>query len=204
MGYEGFYRTAKDYLQPVLVAAAAGMSLLADIEEGPQRTALLAAAVGLPLYLLSSVASRGSHRLTARLGGEMPAARWLWGILLLISAAMAAEALLGTSWAMIAMFIALAITQNLWMPISVARVADGAARDQTATVLSIKSQGKRLFTAVAAPLVGWGVDAITEAAHSSSTIQPSWQLLPVAGLGIALAALALATGRQWNYDPLKR
>jgi MFS family permease len=206
MSFEGFYRTTKDYLQPVLVAAAAGASLYlwGDSPDSPQETAKLAATVGLPLYLLSSVASRNAHRLTRLVGGEMLAAYWLWALMLLTATTMAFGALLDHSWMMIGAFMVFAIGQNLWLPISVSRVAEGAGKRQTATILSIKSQAKCLFVAVAAPLVGWGADRITEAARSSSAIQPSWRLLPIAGIGIALATLALATWRPANYDSLKR
>ena len=59
-----------------------------------------------------------------------------------------------------------------------------------ATVLSMESQCKTLFTAVAAPLLGLAVDAMP-------TQMPSqFQFLPIAALGVLITAGMLLTGKK--------
>jgi len=193
MTFEGHFKATRDYVQPILAAAAAGAGLLAGLDAGPQRTAVLAAAVGLPMFLAAALASRGSPRLADRAGGERPAAARLWGAYLLAFGLMAAGAALGGGWMMIAAFVVIVLIQNLWLPIAAARVAGHAPPDQTATVLSIKSQVKSLWVAVAAPLIGWSVDAFAGAG-------PWQKFLPLAAVGVVVAAVALATWPRAGYD----
>ncbi len=201
MGFEGLYKSTKDYLQPVLVTVAASLPILASIDEGPPRTALLAAAVGLPLYLLGSAASRGSHRLTARAGGEMAASRFLWVLDLAAFAALGCGAALGSLWLMIAAFASIAVLDNLWLPVVVSRVVSGVAPERTATVLSIKSQSKSLFVAIVAPLLGWSVDLITAASHDGPTYMASWRFLPIAAIGVAISlGMLIAWRRRGEAD----
>ena len=195
MCFEGVYKATRDYLQPVLVAVAAGLGILAGVQAEAARTALLAGAVGLPLYLLGSAASRGSYRLVARAGGELSASRILWLIDLAAFAALAVGVVVGNAWLMIGAFAALAIAQDLWLPVAVSRVASCAASGGAATVLSVKSQTKSIFVALLAPLLGWSVDIIA-AATGEGEPRAAWlRLGPVAAVGVAITLGALMLAR---------
>ena len=187
MAYEGVYKVAKDYLQPLLQAAAvATLASAAWLGDGAQRTAVLVGAVYFVLYVLGSVASRRSHVLADRAGSERRAAVWLWVVTAAAYAAVAAGVALALPVLAIAAFVALAVFQNLWRPILITRFTAHASPSQTATVLSIESQAKSLAAAVLAPLLGLAVDAMGG----------DLKLLPVGLAGAAAALLILATRRR--------
>lgn len=192
MGYEGLFQSSRDYVQPVIQAACLSLPWMLALGDRlalaePQRVAVGVGVVFFVLHLFSSFASRGAGRLAARCGGEDRAARSLWLVNLLVFAAMGAGVLAGLSPLTILAFVLIAICQNFWRPILISRVASHADSAQTATVLSIESQAKSLFVAVAAPLLGWSVDRVA-ASHADL------RFLPIAALGVIVSAVLLATG----------
>ena len=73
MGFEGFFKAAKDYLQPILKAAAiplTGALLLSDRLSEHQQVALLVGPVYFALYLFSALASRKAYVLVDKHGSE--------------------------------------------------------------------------------------------------------------------------------------
>ena len=193
MGYDGLYESCKDYIQPLIKAACVSLPLMLALGERfalaeSQRVAIGVGVVYFTLHLLSSVASRSSGGFADRFGGEDRSARWLWLMNLLVFAMMAGGILLGLSGLAIVAFVLLAVFQNFWRPILIGRVASHADSAQTATVLSIESQAKSLFVAMVAPLLGWSVDLVT-------SYDPDLRFLPIAALGILIAASMLLTGR---------
>ena len=192
MAYEGVYKVAKDYLQPLLQAAAvATLASAAWLGDDAQRTAVLVGAVYFVLYVLGSVASRRSHVLADRAGSERRAALWLWVVTAGAYAAIAGAVALGLPVLAIVAFVALAIFQNLWRPILITRFTAHADPAQTATILSIESQAKSLAAAVLAPLLGLAVDAMSG----------SLKLLPVGLLGAAAGLLMLTAYRRRPEAP---
>ncbi len=186
MAYEGVYKVSKDYLQPLLQAAAVTMLASAAWMGDPtQRTAVLVGAVYFVLYVLGSVAARRSHALVSHAGSDRRATHWLWAVTAAAYAAIAGGVALGWAAVAIAAFVALAVFQNLWRPILISRFTAHAEPRETATVLSIESQAKSLSAAVLAPLLGLAVDAMGH----------SLKLLPVGLLGAAAATLMLIGSR---------
>ena len=183
MGYEGLYKTSKDYLQPILQTAALALPLFLYFD-GQQRTALLVGAVYFLLHILSSIASRNAGKFVVKFGGEIKASRTLWIFDLLAFTMLAAGILAGYLPVVILAFILLAILQNFWRPILISRCASLSSESQTATILSIESQTKSLFVAVMAPVIGWAIDVVT-------TVKADWQFLPVAVIGIIIPFLVL-------------
>lgn len=181
MGMEGVIRATKDYLQPVLAAAAVAWlpaALLGGVD-APQRSALLVGPVYMGLFLLSGVASRYAHVPGERLGSDETAARALWVTALALFAAL----LLGLAlerWGLaVGAFVALQVLQNLWRPALVGRLDAYVPPEQGATVLSVESQAKSAASVVLAPALGWAVDAAR--AHGDGGL---W---PVAALGVGVA-----------------
>lgn len=183
MAFEGMFKASRDYLQPVLRVAALSAPVFLYWTDR-QRTAVLVGAVYVVLHLLGSYASRHADALARRAGSEARGARWLWAIDLAVFAVLGAGILAGAAWIAIAAFAALAVAQNFWRPMLISRVAHHAESSQMATVLSIESQAKTLFTAVAAPLLGLAIDAMPA----------ELMFLPIAVLGVVVAAGMLATG----------
>lgn len=183
MGFEGGFKVTKDYLQPLIRSAALSLPLLVGFSD-LRRTAVLVGAVGFVLYVLSSFASRHADWFARKAGSEQAGARRLWGLDLVIFAAMAAGLAAGVSAAAVTAFVALSIIQNFWRPILISRVADEADATRMATVLSAESQAKTLFAAVLAPLLGLAVDL---AGRWSGPASPR-RFLPVAIVGTGIAA----------------
>lgn len=192
MGFQGVYETGKDYLQPVLKAAAltaaahwAVTEKMSDI----QQTTLLIGPVYLVLYLLAGTASRNAHRITSLAGDEERAARLLWAVYAVLFAGLAVVAFYQINAALIAAFVLLDVVHNLWRPVQLGRFDTHGRETQGATLLSIESQVRRVGTALLAPLLGFAVDTV----EASDRGGPFW---PVGVVG-AMTALgfALTVGR---------
>jgi MFS family permease len=201
MGYEGLYRAGKDYLQLIVKAAAVAMLLphlgdwLANArpEADPEKrgTTVLIGPVYFVLFLMGSIASRKAKDLAKRAGDEEAAARTLWAGDLLVFALLGVGVALGWFWLAIFAFVALSVLENFWRPILVARIADHAAAERQATVLSVESQAKSLFVAFAAPLLGFSIDMLRAASGSDQ-----YNYLPLAVLGVAVSLAMLLTARR--------
>lgn len=158
MSYEGTYKVAKDYIQPVIKQAALGLALLATWQQH-QRVAILVGTAYFVLHLLSSFASRGGHRLVASAGSEEAAAKSLWGATALVYAALAWGLWTGWEFIVIAGFVVLAVLQNFWRPVLISRINAHSTPEAGATILSVESQGKSFLAMGLAPLIGFCVDA---------------------------------------------
>ncbi len=162
MGFEGVFHAVKDYIQPVLTAAAAvtvaGYVVVEDWTE-PQQAVLLVAPVYLALYLLSGVASRRAHVLSNATGGEDRAALFVWGSAVVVFTGLALAAFYEVFAVVIAAFVSLHVRQTLWRPILISRLDAHGGEFQGATLLSVESQSRRVATMVVAPLIGLAVDA---------------------------------------------
>ncbi len=188
MGFEGIFTSTKDYIQPVLKAAA--IAALAGVwGQGlgeHQQAALLIGPVFFGVYLMSAVASRRASALVARAGSEARASRWLWGGLLGCFGLLTPALVLGWSWAVIGCFVLLNVLHDAWRPIQVGRFDDHCDEQQQATVLSIESQASSLATMIAAPLLGAAVDVVS-ARQGGEALWP----VGVFGLLVALAFVAV-------------
>jgi len=204
MGYEGLYKSCKDYVQPVIKAACLSLPVMAALADRrqwaeSQQVAIAVGAVYFVLYLLGSFASRGAGSFAKGSGGEDRAARVLWLSDLTAFTLMAAGIYAGLFYPGLAVlsivaFVLLAVFQNLWRPILIGRVASHADSDQMGTILSIESQAKSLFVAIIAPLLGWSVDLITR-------YDEGLRFMPIAVLGIAVSAVILLIGPRSDSVP---
>lgn len=181
--FEGFYSTAKDYLQPLLKAAALSAPVLLSTSD-KNRTALLVAVVYALLNLLSSAASRNSHRAAERAGDETVLSGIIWKTALATYAVITAGLLLRFSLSPIIGFVVLAVLLNIWKPVFTSRFYESAESESAATTLSIANQSKTLAVLVLAPLLGLAVDG----AASSGSLLSLWPVA-VAGIAFSLAGL---------------
>ena len=161
MGFEGFFKASKDYLQPILMAAALPLAatLLSSIHlSDEQKSIVLIGPVFFVLFMLSAVASRNAYRLVSKPGREDHASRLLWGICLLCYLVLLPAMYFETHWVTIAGFVSLYIVQNLWRPVLISRIDAHSDEAKGATVLSIESQAKSVSTMIIAPILGLAVD----------------------------------------------
>ncbi len=179
VGFEGMYSASKDYLQAVLQNSVLAFSFLSTLDS-TRRTTVLIAAAYTTLYLLSSIASRRAGRIAQYLGGDVLASRRLWNLFGFAFLILFVGTL--TQWMIIATvgFVFLALLQNVWRPILIARVATEATESTMATVLSVESLAKSLGAAILAPLIGWFVDLAPE----------RYQFAPIAMVGMSIAIVA--------------
>ena len=185
MGFDGVFAATKDYLQPILAALALTLAVswvsLEDWSE-TQQAALLVGPVYIVLHLLSGAASRRSHQISDRAGSEDRAARWLWGISVLVFAGLTISGFTGLLVGAVVAFVALNVLHNLWRPVLISRFDTHGSAIQGASLLSVESQARRVATMIMAPILGYGVDA----AIAADSVNPWW---PVGALGLLCSIL---------------
>jgi len=191
MGFDGYFAATKDYLQPVLQAAAlsaaAGFAATRDWSD-IQRSAVLVGAVYFVLFLGSAAASRKAHRVVSFRGSLDGAATFMWFLALLTFALIAVAAWFGLLALVILAFVVLHLLENAWRPILISRFDNQAPEEQGATILSIESQSQRGSTMMLAPLAGFLVDRAANTGGSAF-----W---PLGLLGLAISLFFLLTSRR--------
>ncbi len=195
MGFEGFFKAAKEFLYPILKAAALVVTarLLAGVSlSEEQRTIVLLGPVLVALYVLSAVASRKAHVLVDHHGHEDATARWLWGVIVLVFVVMIPAMYYCFHAGMIAGFVALYILQNLWRPVLISRFDAHSDESKGATVLSIESLAKSTATMIFAPLLGLAVDTASAVRFPKGDGTWFW---PIGVMGAVIALLFLVTAK---------
>lgn len=185
MTFEGTFKVVKGYLQPLLESLALALPLFVGLGDR-RRTAVLVGAVYVVLHVLGSQASRGADGVARRAGSQDRAAGWLWAGNLAVFAVMAVALALDMAPVAAAGFVLLAVLQDTWRPLMITRIDDFAPPDRQATILSIESQAQSMFSAIAAPLIGIAVDALSGDAR----------FLPVAGLGVVASGAIVLLRRK--------
>ncbi len=186
MTYEGMFKAAKDYLQPVVKLAALGLPVLVAMES-ESRTALLIGAVYFVVNLVSAFGSRKSHLMVARYGDEDAGIRVVWQWSFLAYLALVPLLYFGLETVAIGGFLLLYLLQNLFRPMHISRFDAFSDETRAATILSVESQSKTLATMVIAPVLGAVVDQV-----ASRGTEAFW---PVGIAGALLAGIMLVTAR---------
>ncbi len=161
MVFEGFFKSTKNYLQPILKNAALPIVayLCSDIiMTSEQKSVILIGPVYFCLFILSAIASRKSHKFSKWSGSENSATKYIWGYLLITMSILLPAIYYGLYSAIITGFIFIYILQNLWRPLLISRISSISAERQSATILSIESQSRSLATIILAPIIGGLVD----------------------------------------------
>lgn len=156
--YDGIFKTVKDYIQPILK-----MVILASVTSGLQGfngEEILKIYLGVTygvFYIFSSIASRNVYRLNRITTSNR---------LLVISFDIMAALLLVLSLAIrnnitifiVGLFFVLYVLKDARRPIFVDVCGDHMEKNQRATVLSVDSQLRALFTVILAPTFGFIAD----------------------------------------------
>lgn len=158
-GFDAFFKTTKDYLQPILNTLALGLPVLAALE-GDQRSALVIGAVYCGIHLLDSYASREAGTIGGlfRDVGRAIDVTFYAGAGLLLAAGI-------TSWGRlpllsIVVFLGLHVLHNIRKPLNVANISDQINKEVMASGLSAESQLLTLLAAIIAPLLGFLADRL--------------------------------------------
>lgn len=154
--FDSAFKCSKDFIQPVIRAAAVSLPLLTVLSSG-KRTALIIGGVYLCRDIISALFARMAGRFKERIGhsrrGE-DAVFLAAGILYLLMA-------LGLRIhlaVVIVIFLLLIACENIRRPLIVAHIGDSVAKPQRATILSVESMLTTIAVAVLAPAVGYLAD----------------------------------------------
>jgi MFS family permease len=191
MGFEGFFKAFKDYLQPILKAAAIPLTalLFSGIQlSDEQKSVVLIGPVFFVLFVLSALASRNAYRLVESPGQEDGTARMLWGWSVVIFLVLLPAMYFGIHWIMITGFVVLYVIQNLWRPVLISRFNAHSDKSKGATILSIESQAKSSSTMIIAPVLGLAIDLARSHKIGESEFWPVGVLGLVIALGFFLTA----------------
>jgi len=199
MGFEGFFKASKDYLQPILMAAALPLTAIlfksAQLSD-EQKSVVLIGPVFFILFLLSAFASRNAYRLVSRYGHEDKTAQLLWGVNVLLFLGLLPALYYSIYWIIILGFVILYTIQNVWRPVLISRFDSHSDESKGATVLSIESQAKSLSTMIIAPVLGLAIDL---ARNYHVGLSEFW---PMGVLGVVIALIFFLTAM--NNGPATR
>jgi MFS family permease len=155
--YTGFYKAAKDYLQPLLNTFALSLPILLTLED-KQRSSLVIGIVYFLIYVSTSMVSRFSGKFADRYKN----------LCLLLNLTMVAGyctgvlsgvfMLVGLPAVSILSYVMIYILQNLRKPMGVAFIADMTKHEILATALSAESQLSAVTSAVIALGLGFFAD----------------------------------------------
>lgn len=155
--YTAFFKSNKDYLQPILQTFALSLPLFITLADS-RRTALIIGLVYFVIYLFSSYASRSAHSFSQQFStlARPINLTFLAGAACLLLAGLATwQNLIILS---IVAFLALHLIQNLRKPLNVARISEQVPSHIMASGLSLESQFTTLLTVAFAPLLGFLAD----------------------------------------------
>jgi len=186
----GFFEAVKDYIQPLLAVFALSLPFLGGVED-KQGTALVTGIIYSLIFLLTSVASGASGRLSNRLGSvkRQLNGTYLAGMGLLITAGLLFH--YGSFIPSICIFISYYFLQNLRRPVTVGFLSEQIDDRIMATGLSVDSQLKTLWVALLSPLIGLISDKLSLGAAIAVTGIIGLILLPIA---------KLSTGKEENRE----
>ncbi|GBE04807.1 major Facilitator Superfamily protein [bacterium BMS3Abin10] len=195
MGFSGFFKASKDYLQPILKSVALALPIGVMLNE-TQRSAILVGTVYFVLYMASAYASRKSHIICDYAGDEETAAHRLWGANFLIYIMLLPLLYFELYTLAILVFVLSYLIQNFWRPILISRFEGHASETRGATVLSIENQAQSVSIMIIAPMLGLAVDYLKRGNFGG-------EFWPVGAFGAAIALLAFLSISKDNKKELK-
>jgi MFS family permease len=158
-GFDAIFKSAKDYLQPILKSQALALPIFLCLE-ADRRIAIVVGGVYFVIYLVTSWAAASSHRLQSRARSPSRAVNFSFviGVALLLVAGVA-------TWTKvyalsIAAFLALYFLQNVRRPMLVGYLSEVIPHQAMATGLSVESEVRALIMAGLFPLIGLLADRV--------------------------------------------
>jgi MFS family permease len=155
--YSGYYRAVKDYVQPLIQAAALSIPVFTSLGSG-QKTAVLVGMIYFRIYLLSSLVARQSGRFSQRFQGLSTPLNLTLIAGLILGTLTGGFSMAGFPLLSMILFIGIYLIQNLRLPTGIAYFTENLDPDILATTMSAESQSKSLFAAVIALMIGFLAD----------------------------------------------
>jgi MFS family permease len=155
--YDALFKTAKDYIQPVMKRIALSAPLLLFLAR-QERVAVMTALLYFLLYLFTAYLTARSGRLSERLGPVHRGLNLSYLLSVLLMLGVGATVWLQLPELAVLLFIGFYGFQNLRRPLTVAFVSERIEGKVMATGLSAESQLKTFLVAILAPLFGMSAD----------------------------------------------
>lgn len=157
--FDGFFKSSKDYLQPILKAQVLAIPVFLYLAD-KQRIAIIVGSVYFLLYVFTSIASRNASWFAKKMKSLTLAINltYIIGGLLLLTAGV--STLFKAYGLASVLFIVFYVIQNLRRPMNVGYISDNISHKAMASGLSVESQLKTLIMAVLAPAIGFAADTI--------------------------------------------
>lgn len=155
--YDGVFKTAKDYIQPIMRNLALGLPFLMALGD-QKRVALMIGVLYFFLYMLTATVSQRSGKVSERFSTPEKGLNLTYLVSILVVVAVGVSMLYNASLAAVVLFIGFYVLQNLRRPMTLGYVSEKIKGTVMATGLSTESQLKTLIVAVAAPIFGALVD----------------------------------------------
>ena len=155
--YSGFYKAAKDYLQPIIQTLAISLPFLMHLED-TQRTALLTGQVYFFIYLISAIASRNAAWVAGHFQHMARPLNLSLAIGLFSGIFIGLFFFIGWFAIAIIIYLGIYLMEHLRKPMGIGLFADHVEDQIWATALSAQSQMRTLWGAVIAVLLGTLVD----------------------------------------------
>lgn len=191
MSFDGVFKTVKDYVQPITNQMVLGLSVFIIFRDKDQQATLAVYSIYFILSVLAVFASRNAYKVDRMAGGDDKGCRFIWWMTLVLFIIMMPFLYFEWYIGVIIAFIIFHVIQNLWRPLLISRFDAHSRPETAATILSLESQAKFLFTAIAAPFLGFFIDFL----NSENQNKNFW---PISVFGIILTFLIILSDLHKN------
>jgi len=159
-GFGAFFKSTKDYLQPILAALALSLVFFENYQ-GAQREALIIGSIYFGIYLLTSLASRWAYYFSSSFSSLSRAVNitYLAGVILLILSGVSSS--FQVNIVAVICFILLFILNNIRRPINVGLISDQISSNIMASGLSAEAMITTILSAIIAPQLGYMADILS-------------------------------------------
>lgn len=155
--YQGYFKTVKDYLQPIIVLAA-GSIIVFDNTTNKQEIAISIGIIYFIIYLISSFASRHSNKAVTWFKSPQRVINFTL-VLGLLAGILSGTLVSNNNYIMATViFVLVFVIQNLRKPIGTGIIANKVKNEILATGLSVQSQVDSILTAIFAIITGFLID----------------------------------------------
>ncbi len=157
--YTGFYKSLKDYIQPMLQVLAIASPFWISLPD-KKRTSLLIGIFYFGMFLLNAFSSRNAKKFLNLFPSQQKALNVSFFLGIGLAMTSSFFYLQGHLTIAVICFAGIYVVENLRKPIGIGFVAENIPSDIMASVLSVESQAHRIITASLAPIAGWLTDMV--------------------------------------------
>jgi len=155
--FDAFFKTVKEYLQPILSALALSLPFLLNFDS-EKRTSVIVGVVYFFIYILTSYSSKHSYVFLKKINNMSRALNmtFLIGVAVILMAGFFKA--VSVNSIPVFLFLVIFVLQNLRRPVNVSLISDIIPAEKLSTGLSVESQLKTLLIALFSPLLGFLAD----------------------------------------------